>query len=188
MIKNAAILAQLSDSDIGWIARRSTRKVLPAGTEMMRQGIGGEVIYFIVDGHAAVVVEGVGEVARLGSGDIIGEISMLDEHEPTASVLTSEISTVLLLRKDLLEVKLEEDLAFAARFYHALAVFLADRLRNTLQRIDRVIETIDSADSGFQGPAFDEFADERARIAAVRIEQLRRLTTVGDDRHRNAVG
>ena len=38
MFSNAAILAQLSDSDIAWIARRSTRKVLPAGTEMIRQG------------------------------------------------------------------------------------------------------------------------------------------------------
>ena len=179
MISNAAILAQLSDSDIAWIARRSGRKVLPAGNEMIRQGVGGDVIYFIVDGSAAVVVEGVGEVARLGSGDIIGEISMLDEHEPTASVITSEISTVLLLRKDLLEVKLEEDLAFAARFYHALAVFLADRLRSTLQRIDRVIETIDSVDGGFDGPVVE---DERARIAASRIEQLRRLTTMSEQR------
>ena len=178
MIKNAAILAQLSDSDIGWIARHSNRKVLPAGTEMIRQGDGSDFIYFIVDGGAAVAVEGVGEVARLGSGDIIGEISMLDEHEATASVITSEISTVLLLRKDLLEVKLEEDLGFAARFYHALAVFCADRLRHTLQRIDRVIETIHSADSGF-GRAQDE---ERTRIAAIRIEQLRRLTALREMR------
>jgi CRP/FNR family cyclic AMP-dependent transcriptional regulator len=182
MIKNAAILAQLSDSDIAWIARRSVRKVLPAGAEMLRQGEVSEVIYFIVDGEAAVAVEGVGEVARLGGGDIIGEISMLDEHEATASVITSEISTVLLLRKDLLEVKLEEDLGFAARFYHALAAFCADRLRHMMQRIDRVIETIDSADSGF-GRAYD---DERVRIAAIRIEQLRRLTAMREGRPQRA--
>lgn len=179
MIKNAAILAQLSDSDIAWIARRSNRKVLPAGTEMIRQGEGSEHIYFIVDGGAVVAVEGVGEVARLGGGDIIGEISMLDEHDATASVVTSEISTVLLLRKDLLEVKLEEDMGFAARFYHAIAVFLADRLRHTLQRIDRVIESIDSADSGFKERTSD---GERERIAAIRIEQLRRLTTMREAR------
>ena len=178
MINNAAILAQLSDSDIAWIARRSTRKVLPAGTEMIRQGEVSEVIYILVDGEAAVAVEGVGEVARLGGGDIIGEISMLDEHEATASVITAEISTVLLLRKDLLEVKLEEDLGFAARFYHAIAVFLADRLRHTLQRIDRVIESIGSADSGFK----ERFNEERERIAAIRIEQLRRLTAMREVR------
>ena len=178
MISNAAILAQLSDSDIAWIARRSTRKVLPAGTEMIRQGELSDVIYFIVDGEAAVIVEGVGEVARLGGGDIIGEISMLDDHEATASVTTHEISTVLLLRKDLLEVKLEEDLAFAARFYHAIALFCADRLRHTLQRIDRVIETMDSADGGF-GRGAD---GDQARIAAARIEQLRRLTALRESR------
>jgi CRP/FNR family cyclic AMP-dependent transcriptional regulator len=183
MIKNAAILAQLSDSDIAWIARRSHRQVLPAGAEMIKQGVAIEVLYFIVDGSAAVVVEGVGEVARLGSGDLIGEISMLDDNAPTASVVTSEISTVLLLRKDLLEVKLEEDLGFAARFYHALAAFLADRLRTTLQRIDRVIETIDSADGGFDGKGDSKGVDdERHRIATVRIEQLRRLTTIGENR------
>jgi CRP/FNR family transcriptional regulator, cyclic AMP receptor protein len=178
MISNAAILSQLSDSDIAWIARRSTRKVLPAETDMIRQGEVSEVIYFMVDGEAAVVVDGVGEVARLGGGDIIGEISLLDEHEATASVITQEISTVLLLRKDLLEVKLEEDLAFASRFYHALAVFCADRLRHMLQRIDRVIESIDSADSGF-GRTHD---DERGRVAAIRIEQLRRLTAMHEGR------
>jgi CRP/FNR family cyclic AMP-dependent transcriptional regulator len=179
MIKNAAILAQLSDSDIGWIARHSARKVLAAGTPMLQQGESSDVIYFLVDGTADVVVEDVGEVARLGSGDIIGEISMLDEHEPTASVVTAEICTVLLLRKDLLAVKLEEDTAFAARFYHALAVFVADRLRTILQRIDRVIETVASADPVIGGRGRE---DDRARIAAVRIEQLRRLTAMGDSR------
>jgi CRP/FNR family cyclic AMP-dependent transcriptional regulator len=178
MISNAAILAQLSDSDIAWIARRSSRKVLAAGTEMIRQGEVSDVIYFMVDGGASVAVEGVGEVARLGGGDIIGEISLLDEHEATASVITREISTVLLLRKDLLEVKLEEDLGFAARFYHALAAFCAERLRHTLQRIDRVIESIEGADSGF-GRANDE---ERMRVAAIRIEQLRRLTAMHEVR------
>ena len=47
-------------SDIAWIARRSHRKVIPAGTEMIQQGVASDVIYFIVDGSASVVVDGVG--------------------------------------------------------------------------------------------------------------------------------
>lgn len=32
-------------------------------------------------------------------------------------------------------MKLERDVGFASRFYHALAVFLSDRLRSTVSRL-----------------------------------------------------
>jgi CRP/FNR family transcriptional regulator, cyclic AMP receptor protein len=44
-------------------------------------------------------------------------------------------SIVLAISRDKLAAKLERDTGFAARFYRALGVFLADRLRNATQRL-----------------------------------------------------
>jgi hypothetical protein len=46
-----------------------------------------------------------------------------------------EESTVLSIPRGRLTAKLEEDAAFAARFYRALGVFLASRLRKSQQRL-----------------------------------------------------
>ena len=42
------------------------------------------------------------------------------------------------MSKSLLTEKLKQDVGFAARFYRALALFLADRMRNTIQRMGYV--------------------------------------------------
>ena len=70
-----------------------------------------------------------GEVARLGPGEILGEISFVDSRPTSADVTAVGEATVGAVAVDVLERKLARDPAFAARFYKAIAVALADRLR-----------------------------------------------------------
>ena len=83
----------------------------------------------------AVSVEGIGEVAQFASGDFIGEMSLVDSAPPSATVAAKGDCTALLLDKRTLQRKLGEDIGFASRFYHALAIVLSDRLRATERRM-----------------------------------------------------
>jgi CRP/FNR family transcriptional regulator, cyclic AMP receptor protein len=75
------------------------------------------------------------EVARLGAGEVIGEIGFVDSAPPSATVTAAGSAAVLALSNTLLQQHLTSDAAFAARFYRALAIFLADRLRATTRRL-----------------------------------------------------
>ena len=44
-------------------------------------------------------------------------------------------SQILAIDRDAMANRLEADPAFAARFYHAVAMFLSSRLRNTMQKL-----------------------------------------------------
>src|SRR5207245_5371051 len=60
-----------------------------------------------------------------------GEISFVDSRPPSATVTAITDSVVGAVPIEALEHKLKRDAPFAARFYKAIAVALADRLRVT---------------------------------------------------------
>jgi CRP/FNR family transcriptional regulator, cyclic AMP receptor protein len=125
------LLGTLNDGDIDWMATTGTRKKVQAGDHLIVEGVATDHLYFVLDG--ACVVRAAGrELAQLHSGEILGEISFVDARNPTATVSALEDSVFLAIPRVQLDHKLQADVAFAARFYRALAVFLADRLRSTL--------------------------------------------------------
>ena len=113
------------------------RRSVPAGGVIIHQGQPVEELYLILDGMFSVTDElgGGHELARLGSGEIVGEMSFVDANPPSATVTAVESSYVLAVPRHLLQQRLDRDANFAARFYRALAVFLSDRLRATVSRL-----------------------------------------------------
>jgi len=75
------------------------------------------------------------KVASLGSGEMLGEISLVDESPPSATVVVVEPSHVLHVPRSTLNAKLDADSAFAARLYRAIAMFLSIRMRGTVQQL-----------------------------------------------------
>lgn len=131
------ILGQLEDEHVGWLLEAGRKLPFQSGRVLIRQGEPIDAVYIVVEGRFAVTREGsdLGEVARVGAGEVLGEISYLDRHPPTATVTAVEDSVVLELPREALTRKIESDPGFSARFYHALAAFLADRLRSTLAQL-----------------------------------------------------
>lgn len=74
-------------------------------------------------------------LARLGTGAIFGEISFLDGLPTSASVVAESPATLLVIPGDEIRRLGADDTEFAARFYRALAVALAGRLRALNRRI-----------------------------------------------------
>jgi CRP/FNR family cyclic AMP-dependent transcriptional regulator len=135
MRKVLYVLNRLTDEDVDWLAKAGQRQLLAPGTVLIRQGKPVDALIFVLDGKVVVSVEGVGEVARLGSGEIIGEMSLVDETPPSATVTVAEPCHVLSIDRAILDDRLEREPAFAARVYRAIAMFLSIRMRGTVQRL-----------------------------------------------------
>ncbi len=135
MRKVLYVLGQLDDRDIDWIAETGHKRRLSDGVVLIREGEPVEMIYFVLDGRLRVDVAKIGTVAELGVGEIVGEISFVDSAPPSATVRTEGSATVLELPRAALEARLHANDGFGHRFYKALALFLADRLRNTVSRL-----------------------------------------------------
>lgn len=135
MRKVLFIMSQLSDEDVDWIAGHGERVRLEAKHELVAINSRVDSVYFVIDGLLEVTAAGGGPLAELGSGEIVGEMTLVDPA-PTAVSVSASVSTLLLrLPMVALRAKLAADIPFAARFYRAMATFLADRLRNTTRRM-----------------------------------------------------
>ena len=131
MRKVLYILGELNDEDVEWMATTGRKRVAGEGIQtLIHQGTPSSDLFFVLDGHAVVTVKGVGEVARLGTGEVVGEMSFVDSAPPSATVATEAGCVTLALDKRAIQARLRSDTGFAARFYRALALFLADRLRS----------------------------------------------------------
>ncbi len=126
------ILGLLKDEDIAWLTGSGSKVKLAVGEVVIQKGEAVENLYILIDGQLGVQLsEKQQEPFKIESGEIIGEISLLDSRPPIATVTALASSLVLQIPKNLLLQKLDRDEGFSGRFYKALGIFLAQRLRST---------------------------------------------------------
>ena len=135
MRKVLFIFSVLSDGDVEWLAEAGERLHVDPGTEVIALGAKVDHIYFVLEGRLGIRTRSGATVSTLESGEIVGEMSLVDPAPTVVSVHAVAESTLLRIADARVREKLASDLAFAARFYRALCVFLADRVRNTTQRL-----------------------------------------------------
>jgi len=182
MRKALHLLGILDDIDIEWLASNGALHTLSAGTTIIYEKKPIDYLYLLIDGQLSVTVGGMPgtHVATLCPGEIVGEISFVDTRPPSASVTAIQDSQLLALSRELLSAKLAKDHGFAARFYRAIATFLADRLYVTVGRF--------GYGSAQQDVDVDELPDstmDEIDLAAVRVDKLiKRLRS--NDRTRSA--
>jgi CRP/FNR family transcriptional regulator, cyclic AMP receptor protein len=157
MRKVLFIFGQLTDRDVTWLARVGRRQRLPAKTVLIREGIPVETLYIVLEGMVAVTHRD-REIARLGAGEIVGEMSFIDARPPSATVVAATDVVVCSIPKADLERGLRENEGFAARFYKAVATFLSDRVRRATssgaddqadELDDSVLDNVDRAGARF---------------------------------------
>jgi CRP/FNR family cyclic AMP-dependent transcriptional regulator len=148
-------LGLLTDGDIDWLAVNGERLQVPPGTVLLEEGGPLSALYLILEGTLEVRVSQPQPrvINTLGPGQIVGEVSFVDARPPSATVAASSPTVVLRLSREVVNARLKSDVGFAARFYQALAVFLADRLRQTLTAAR-------SSGGGSSSPATDELSEE----------------------------
>lgn len=130
MRKVLYIFGLLSDADVEWMAQTGIRRRLSDGDVVIREGERTDSLIFLLEGELLVATRGLGQIARMGVGEVVGEVSLVDSAPASATITASGNCLALFLNKTKLMQKLDSDEGFGSRFYRALAVFLADRLRD----------------------------------------------------------
>jgi CRP/FNR family transcriptional regulator, cyclic AMP receptor protein len=131
MPRSVHILGLLRDEDIAWIAQAGLRVSLTAGQPLVEEGRRNSFLHIIITGAFLVTSRSTGDrqISVMQRGEVIGELSFLDARPPSATVRAVRASQVLAIARSEVTRKLEADLAFASRFYRALGITLATRLR-----------------------------------------------------------
>ncbi len=135
MRKVLLIFSELTDGDVDWLGKAGERISMPAGEVLVPLGARLDSIWFVLDGAVTVHTADGTALAQMGSGEIVGEMSLVDPAPTAVSVRVSSDATFLRIPDDKVRTKTAQDPAFAARFYRALCVFLASRLRSTTRRM-----------------------------------------------------
>lgn len=179
MRKVLLMLGQLTDRDVEWLAVNGKRRTVAKGEKIISMGKKLDSIYILLSGEMSVVVDGLCEIARLKSGEIMGEMSLIDASPPSATVQAISESKVLEIAHRKLNDKMATDVEFAAHFYRAIATFLADRLRKTVNRLGYG-EAVSLEDEGMQADELDENILDNVYLAGGRFDRMLK-TLIGDE-------
>ena len=153
MRKVLYIFGLLTDADVEWMAATGIQRRLKGGEVVIREGDRTDSLIFLLEGELVVSNKSMGEIARMGVGEVVGEMSLVDSAPPSATITASGDGLALFLDRTRLLHKLGADDGFSSRFYRALAVFLADRLRDARRRsgthtMDEMAVSADELDVG----------------------------------------
>ena len=132
----------LTSSQLDWVAQHAHQRVFSAGTNVMTVEQPGEAVYIILNGTVKIHVEqGDGRdviLSILGSGDLLGEMSLIDSVGRSASALTLENSLMLWMDKQSFNTLLDEFPPMARNLVRILSarVRLLDQLIQALATLD----------------------------------------------------
>jgi CRP/FNR family transcriptional regulator, cyclic AMP receptor protein len=91
-----ALFADLNAPQLLGVAGSFEEIAFAEGERVLRQGLTGSGFYVILDGEAAIVVDGT-ERARLGRGEFFGEVSIILGESPIADVVATRPMRCLVL-------------------------------------------------------------------------------------------
>ncbi len=128
----------LTDADWQLLMEKSRQVDFATDQVVIEEGENTRRILFIARGSVRIERIRAGRahvLARIGAGQVLGEISFIDNLGAAASVVADEPTTIELISGDHVDALLASVSGFAVRFYLSLASTLARRLRATSEQI-----------------------------------------------------
>ncbi|MEL7241064.1 MAG: cyclic nucleotide-binding domain-containing protein [Cyanobacteria bacterium J06573_2] len=148
------ILEFLHDSDIDWLISAGQKQEIPADTKLIHEQGAVDAFYILLNGVISLSVAADKrsaltaafaamedgeipnrEISRLSKGEIIGETLFTDSRLPSTTAKTVTDAILLSIDRRVLLGKLEQDVAFAARFYRQISTLLTHRLQKLYGQI-----------------------------------------------------
>jgi CRP-like cAMP-binding protein len=123
-----SLFADLARPQLEGVVHTFEEEFFPEGQRILRQGFSGNNFYVIIDGEAAVRVNGQ-DLAALGRGDFFGEVSALLGDPPTADIVATRPIRCLVLPGP----EVEEFLVAHPKVMFRMLQTEARRLRNTIR-------------------------------------------------------
>lgn len=128
-------LGQLNDRDVEWMIHNGQKIELKTGDKLIQKGNYVDNLYILLSGQLSIFSDETEEIAILGAGEIVGEMSFLESRPPSVSVISKKTSVVYKISRSVIEARLSSNPDFKANFYYSLALFLSNRLRKTTDQL-----------------------------------------------------
>lgn len=119
------IFAELTPDELAAVSALAEEVEFPAGYPLMIEGIPATEMAVVISG-AAAVRKGNQTVAMLGPGDVVGEIALIARRRRTASVVTTEESTLWVLEADAFDQVLADHPSVGSKVLRVVAERLAE--------------------------------------------------------------
>ena len=111
---------------------------IPEASFLIRAGDTDSTLFAVEDGHLDIIGIDDGRetvLATVGPGDVIGEVSFIDDSPRTVSVIAGETTIVRAWDKRTLSEALAFEPQLLAKFGVAMAELLVERLRDMSRRV-----------------------------------------------------
>ena len=147
-LKEMALCRRLSALELDAIAAIVETREIAAGKELFREGDPGDGLFLVVAGEVDVVKRGPrGErsLAKLGSGGVLGEMSLFTSDARSATGRATVDSRVLRLPVQTFRALLDDGSTAALKIAAAIAEVLARRLATMNSMVLELADKVDPA-------------------------------------------
>ena len=101
LLRSVPLLSGLTAAELDRLAERTREVEVPDGGTVLRQGEPGDEFFLVIDGTLVIDRDGQG-LARLGPGEFLGEISLLDGRPRSATATADGPVRLLVLGRSAL--------------------------------------------------------------------------------------
>jgi HEAT repeat protein len=129
-LRRVPLFSELSGEDLRGVAEILEEVELPAGRDVFQKGEPGEDMYVVLDGQVAIR-DGELELAKLGPGELLGELAVLDRDVRMADAHCLVDTRLLRLRG----ADLTELMARRPQIQEQILLVVVRRLRSVTQRL-----------------------------------------------------
>jgi len=141
ILSDIQLFEGLTPAQLDCVSHRAHRRVFPTGKNVMLVEQPGEAVFIILHGTVKVYTEQGGRdaiLSILGSGDLLGEMSLIDSVGRSASVVTLEDSLMLWMDKVTFNYVLDNFPPIARNLVKILSarVRLSDQMIQSLATLD----------------------------------------------------
>lgn len=175
------LLNRLNAEDAERLLTAGREQQVIAHTVLLEEGVRPPAVYVVLEGMLGVRVAaaGPGTLKSLGPGEVVGEMSLIDDGVASATVFAAENSLLLELPRAALDALLAGDAAFSARLYRALAATISGRMREGHGRL---------VDRGRELAAGRGQVTERWEAVRAAVDELQGLLAKADESARRQGG
>jgi len=144
LIPKCDLLENFSPAEVRLLAHFMDVYQAPAGTEIIREGEGGDFMLMLIEGKVEVLKRDRWKTPQLmavvEAGKTLGEMSMIDGEPRFATCIAAEPSVVAVLDRENLARIIVEQPMLGAKILMELVLMLSERLRTTSARLLQMMD------------------------------------------------
>ena len=146
-LRSLTIFSDLDKNELEIVRKHVFEQSVKKDSVLFAEGMPGELLYIIMSGCVEIIKKTKDNeqivLATLGVNDIVGEMSLIDSEPRSATVITSEDSVLLVIKKQSFNEILQSDPRTAAKILMVLLKVFSRRLRMTDKKIEEIKKIVE---------------------------------------------